>query len=90
MVAALALAACGAEEPAAPAPLKTVRLEISGLSSPDTCPPQVVGMLESVAGVESATCDYESKIATVRVRGDVDPSALVEALREPYAATVAP
>jgi len=69
--------------------LETVQLRIEGMMCGEGCPPQVRGMLESVAGVESCDIDFPTKTATVQVAKGTDPDALTSAVTGRFSATLA-
>jgi copper chaperone CopZ len=77
----LLLLACRASGPAAPA-VRTVVLSIGGMTCAVDCPPRVEAALESVAGVQSATVDYDARTATVLVSGELATGALISALQK--------
>jgi len=77
----LLLLSCRASGPAAPE-VRTVVLSIGGMTCAVNCPPRVEAALESVAGVQEATIDYDARTATVLVQGEVEPGALISALQK--------
>jgi copper chaperone CopZ len=87
LVLALAVGSLGSVACQAPAAtpevrIETVTLAITGMTCAVNCPPRVRAALESVAGVESATVDYDTRTASVQMRSGTDPSALVAAVRK--------
>jgi len=77
----LLLLACQSTGDAAQRP-RSVVLSIGGMTCAVNCPPRVEAALESVAGVDSATVDYDARTATVVVQGEIDPGALISALQK--------
>lgn len=77
----LLLLSCRASGTGAPV-VNTVVLSIGGMTCAVNCPPRVEAALESVAGVQEATVDYDSRTATVLVAGAVEPGALISALQK--------
>jgi len=77
----LLLVSCRASGTAAEE-VNTVVLSIGGMTCAVNCPPRVEAALESVAGVQDATVDYDTRTVTVRVAGPVDPGALISALQK--------
>jgi copper chaperone CopZ len=60
----------------------TLVLSITGMTCAVYCPGKVQAALASVEGVESATVDYDTRTATVRMREGVDPALLTAAVRK--------
>ena len=81
LLTAFLLLSCRASGGAAPL-LHTVVLSIGGMTCAVNCPPRVEAALESVAGVQDATVDYDTRTATVVLAGEVQPGALISALQK--------
>lgn len=63
-----------------PEPIVFIDLGVGGMTC-DDCVVHVTEALESVPGVEDATVDLASRSAVVTARGDVEGSALAQAVR---------
>jgi copper chaperone CopZ len=59
---------------------RTLTLAITGMTCALNCPPRVKAALESVAGVESATIDYDARRAVVRCSASTGLEALLAAV----------
>lgn len=78
----LLLLACACRSTAGATAERSLVLSIGGMTCAVNCPPRVEAALESVAGVASATVDYDTRTATVVLADEVEPAALISALQK--------
>ena len=68
--------------------VSTVRMHFDGPACPIKCPGQIREMLSVVDGVRDVVVDVPSRTIVVEVDRGTDPQAVVDAIKEPFRATL--